>query len=102
MRPHAESSAGSTATVLLLKGMNGAAPAASTAVVLALLGMPCRPDTWATWKWAAVVSSSGRKKVVSWAVHPLISALVTMLVLTPHRRWTLTHSRLSVSLPYFL
>lgn len=54
------------------------------------------------WKLAAVTSSKGRKKLVSAADQPLISALVTMFVFTPHIRWTFTHSRLSTSLPYFL
>ena len=50
----------------------------------------------------AVLSNSGMKQLVSWAVQPLVSTAVTIYVLMPHIKCAFTHVLLSVSRPCFL
>src|SRR5580658_11041975 len=80
--------------------MNGIAPAAAIISKLVFELYPLSPDTSMTLKFRAVVANIGERSLVSAAFGAPISMAVTMLVLTPHMRWTLTHSCCFCCLPY--
>ena len=54
--------------------------------------VPLSAETSLTLKFSAVASTRAGSNLVSLASLSRISTAVTILVLTPHIRWTLTHS----------